>query len=70
MYYHDAGGKLCRIFVQWTSLAQVDAFVQLSAGRSALRLSDLLQLVDVIARIKAATRSARRKQRERVVSTE
>jgi hypothetical protein len=48
VYYHDAAGKLCRMSAQWTSAAEVDLFVLTSAGRSCLRVSDLLALVDVI----------------------
>lgn len=62
VYYHDAAGQLHRICVQWTSLAEVDAFVQTSAGRSSLRVSDLLQLAALIGQLKAALKPARGKR--------
>ena len=65
VYYHDAAGKLCRISVQWTSLAQVDPFVQVSAGRSRLRVSDLLQLAALVDRLEAAPKPASGKRTER-----
>ena len=48
VYFHDAAGKLCRMSAQWTSAAEVDLFVLTSAGRSSLRVSDLLELVGVV----------------------
>lgn len=54
VYYHDASGKLCRIRVQWTSLAEIDPFVQAAAGRSSLRVPDLLQLAALVGQLKAA----------------
>ncbi len=62
VYYHDAKGQLRRICVQWTSLAEMDLFVQTSAGRSSLRVSDLLQLVALIAQLKATLKPARSKR--------
>jgi hypothetical protein len=59
VYYHDAAGKLCRMSAQWTSAAEADLFVLTSAGRSCLRVSDLLQLVDVIEQNRAATRTCK-----------
>ena len=63
VYYHDEAGKLCRMNAQWTSVADVDAFVLTSAGRSSLRVADLLQLVALVEQHRAATRAgkARRK---------
>jgi hypothetical protein len=56
VYYHDDAGKLCRLNAQWTSAAEVDLFVLTSAGRSSLRVSDLLQLAAVIEQHRAAGR--------------
>ena len=44
VYYHDESGRLCSLPLKWTSLAPVDPFVSLSAGRAAFRVSDLLEL--------------------------
>jgi hypothetical protein len=48
--------------VQWTSLAEVDPFVQTSAGRSSLRVSDLLQLAALVGQLKATLKSVRGKR--------
>lgn len=57
VFYCDDAGKLRRMAVQWTSMAALDAFVQTSAGRSSLRVSDLLQLAALIGRYKSALKS-------------
>ncbi len=44
VYYHNAAGKLCSLPLEWTSLAPVDLFVQVSAGRAAFRVTDLLEV--------------------------
>jgi hypothetical protein len=49
VYYHDEAGRLCSIPQTWTSLAPVDPFVKLAAGRSAFRMTDLLELVRLVA---------------------
>ena len=49
VYFHDDAGHLRRVPAQWTSLAEVDPFVLTAAGRSSLRLQDLLQLAALIA---------------------
>ena len=43
-YYHDESGHLCLIPVAWTSLACVDPFVAVAAGRAMFRPEDLLRL--------------------------
>ena len=44
VYFHDAQGRLRAIPASWTSLATDDFFVAVSAGRSAFRVADLLEL--------------------------
>ena len=70
VYYHDEAGKLCHMNAQWTSLAAVDAFVMTAAGRSSLRVADLLELVALIEQRKNALRSERPKRQQRVASSE
>jgi len=48
VYYHDDAGNLRRIAALWTSLAPSDAFVATAAGRSSLRVEDLLQLAALV----------------------
>jgi hypothetical protein len=63
VYFHDAAGKLCRMSAQWTSAAAVDLFVLTSAGRSSLRVSDLLELVGVVEQHRAAAKARKARRR-------
>ena len=63
VYFHDAAGKLCRMSAQWTSAAEVDLFVLTSAGRSSLRVSDLLELVGVVEQHRAAAKACKPRHR-------
>ena len=49
VYYHDEAGTLCRLPLAWTSLAPIDLFVHVSAGRAAFRMADLLELSSILA---------------------
>jgi len=49
VYYHDEAGRLCSMPLAWTSLAPVDPFVSLAAGRTAFRVTDLLELTRLVA---------------------
>jgi hypothetical protein len=44
VYYQDEAGEPRTLPLAWTSLAQIDPFVSISAGRSVFRVSDLLEL--------------------------
>jgi hypothetical protein len=59
VYYHDEAGKLCRMNAQWTSAAEADLFVLTSAGRSSLRVSDLLVLAGLIEQHRAAVKACK-----------
>jgi hypothetical protein len=54
VYYHDHLGRLCSMPVSWTSLAALDPFVALSAGRSLFRVADLLALVQLCRQLTGA----------------
>ncbi len=49
VFYHDAAGDLHSLPTAWTSLAPVDPFVSLSAGRAAFRVTDLVELARLLA---------------------
>ena len=51
VYYHDPRGQLASMPVSWTSLALLDPFVALSAGRSLFRVADLLALAHLCQRL-------------------
>ena len=61
VYFHDDSGELKRLPAAWTSAASVDAFVVISAGRSHFRVEDLLELANLIARVREARAPSRRK---------
>jgi Family of unknown function (DUF5372) len=69
VYYHDDAGKLCRMNAQWTSAAEADLFVVTSAGRSSLRVSDLLELVGVIEQHRATAKACKPRRRGSVASS-
>jgi len=46
--YRDGRGRVCSLPASWTSVVPPDPYVMVSAGRSPLRLDDLLTLVDVV----------------------
>ncbi len=48
IHYTDDDGTLRSIRQGWTSIAATDPFVRVSAGRSAFRVSDLLELAALL----------------------
>jgi len=52
VYYQNEAGELCSLPLTWTNLAKTDLFVQISAGRSAFRVTDLLELARLLAIMK------------------
>ena len=51
VYFLDTKGQMQRLPAAWTDVAAVDPFEMIAAGRSALRVEDLLQLADLIERL-------------------
>jgi hypothetical protein len=52
VYFHDAEGRLTALPAAWTDVFSPDPFVVISAGRSAFRSNDLLELTRLIARLR------------------
>jgi len=52
VYFLDTSGQMQRLPAAWTDVAGEDPFVAVSAGRSPLRVEDLLQLVDLLDRLR------------------
>ena len=52
MYFHDGDGHLREIPSAWTDFVKGDAFVELAAGRSQLHAGSLLELIDLIDRLR------------------
>ena len=46
-FYNDAG-RLCSMPATWTSIGPVDPFVEISGKRSPFRVTDLLELSQMI----------------------
>lgn len=49
VYFHDAEGRLMALPAAWTDVVSLDPVVAISAGRSAFRAADLLELTRLIA---------------------
>lgn len=49
VYFFGAAGELASLPAEWTDVAAGDPFVVVSAGRSAFRTVDLLELAGLVA---------------------
>ena len=52
VYFLDSSGQMQRLPAAWTDVAGEDPFVAVAAGRSPLRVEDLLELVDLLDRLR------------------
>lgn len=52
VYFHDAEGRLVALPAAWTDVFSPDPFVAISAGRSSFRVTDLLELARLMARLR------------------
>jgi hypothetical protein len=59
VYFEDAG-RLRRLPASWTSAADPDPFVELSAGRAFFRVEDLLRLTELVQRLDEAQEVSRK----------
>lgn len=48
LYFHDETGRLRQIPAAWTDFAEGDPFVEIADGRSALHVSFLLKLSELV----------------------
>jgi hypothetical protein len=51
VYFLDASEQLQRLPASWTNVSAEDPFVVVAAGRSPLRVAELMQLADLIDRL-------------------
>ena len=58
VFYYDPSGKLKSLLTNVTDVVSKDAFDRVSAGRSAFRVDDLLELRRLFDRRKQATKGA------------
>jgi hypothetical protein len=59
VFFLDEEGTQRSLPRGWTSAADADPFVALAAGRSAVRVEDLLALVELLDRVRAAGAAGR-----------
>jgi hypothetical protein len=59
VYFKDAKGRLRRMPVGWTSVAEPDGFQVTAAGRCRFRTDDLLRLVDLVEGLRTSRRRKR-----------
>ena len=52
VFYHDEQGELCSLLTAWTDAADADPFVVMAAGRCPFRVADLLDLADLVERLR------------------
>ena len=55
VFFFDDEGVQRSVPRGWTDAGDVDSFVVIAAGRSALRVADLVALTELIAELRAAT---------------
>jgi Family of unknown function (DUF5372) len=48
VYFLDSSGQLQRLAASWTDVVGEDPFVTVAAGRSPLRVEELLRLADLV----------------------
>jgi hypothetical protein len=53
VYVFDPNGLLLSLPVEWTDVAGEDPFVVVAAGRSPFHIAGLLELADLVARLRA-----------------
>ena len=58
VFYYDSSGKLKSLLTNVTDVVSKDAFDRISAGRSAFRVDDLLELRRLFDRRKEAAKGA------------
>jgi len=56
VYFLDCAGQMQRLPAAWTDAVGEDPFVAVAAGRSPLRVADLLQLADLLERLDTGRR--------------
>jgi uncharacterized protein DUF5372 len=52
VYVFNEAGELVSLPVEWTDVAPEDPFVVIAAGRCAFRVEDLLELADLVERLR------------------
>jgi len=53
VYFHDELGRLCSMPARWTDILPQDPFVVVSAGRSCLRVAELIELANLVERLRS-----------------
>ena len=53
VYFYKEGEHLVSVPVSWTDIIAADPVVQVAAGRALFRVEDLLELVQLVQRLRA-----------------
>ncbi len=53
VFFRDRHGHLTSLPAGWTSVVAEDSFVEVSAGRARFRVTDLVDLADLIGRLRS-----------------
>ncbi len=53
VYFYDKGGKLVCLPAEWTDAVGPDPFVVVAAGRSPFHVAGLVELADLVSRLRA-----------------
>ena len=53
VYFYDEAGELATLPAEWTDVVTPDPFVVVSAGRSPFHVADLLELSELVVRLRA-----------------
>jgi hypothetical protein len=53
VFYRDRHGHLASLPAQWTSAVAEDPFVVVAAGRARFRVTDLIDLVELVRRLRS-----------------
>jgi hypothetical protein len=64
VYYRDRQGRLCRLPANWTDAVESDPLVALGADRAALRLDDMVALLELDEMISSGERLSRKRRRK------
>jgi Family of unknown function (DUF5372) len=60
VYFFDDAGELACLPAEWTDVAAGDPFVVVSAGRSAFRTADLLELAGLLGNANSGSEDVKR----------
>ena len=64
VYYRDRQQRLCRLPASWTDAVDPDPLVALGGDRAAVRLDDMVALLELVEMISSGARLSRKRRRK------